>query len=87
MFTGCTSTEERQAKALKLWGDVAETATGTVGQARDHLEAVVDLTKSVKDTVQQGVDEVQKRADAVQQGVEMIQEGKQKIDEGLGREE
>ena len=84
LLAGCTSLQERQARARTWWAQITGTASGALEQVGGQIEGAVDLGKTVVDTVQEGAQEVKQRVDNVHDGIEKIQEGKKLIEEGLG---
>jgi len=87
LLVGCSSVEERQARALQMFGDTVGTATGAIAETTTQMEEAAQTGWNLIGAVKAGIEDIKRRVNAVQQGIEKIQEGKELIEEGLGTDD
>jgi len=83
LLTGCTSTEERQARALNVWAKITGTGSGAVHVAKETVQETIKTGKKVVEDVGAVAEDVGQRIDQVKSGIDKIQEGKKLIESGL----
>ena len=84
VLAACSSTKERQDRALSLVGSVLHSQSGAIQEVRETSEGAVTFTQSLVQNLKDSYEHIKRRVSAVQAGIEQIQEGGEKIKSGLG---